>query len=1014
MSHFLRGKQAGIDNDLSAGLAPDLFMLDEINRFGINSQIAQIAYDPVQSLIAVGTKDSQFGCGQIYVFGEARVRVVFKLPTKASVVTLQFCADKIVCLDSKHDFSVFSLETKNLLASFSPPGNVTALHTDPTLDYAFLGLQNGDVMAYDLDRECLAPFRIPYFWKDFEQRARLSPVITLSLHPRDVGKLLIGYNEGAVVYTFKQNEVQRYFHYHLPAGAPGGDSDPAAAKMARNPRLTQAVWHPTGTFILTGHEDGSIVIWDPKDGKDPKQSRIIMARTLSDTNVHIPGGASTAGTFAPREPILKIAWCANGQDPDNTAILIAGGASSDLPTKGLTLLELGRTPVYNTTPWQALSKHFEDPQRQRILPTPPNASVVDFCLIPRESPHFAGAHDPIAVLATLSSGEIISMSFPSGLPISPTNQLHVSMTFVHPFVNQFTLSPVDRTRWLGMAERRSRGPAFVKGGIAAKKPLKRFESRNVVTTAHADGTIRLWDAGHGDEIENEAVLQADCARAVGRQENVEVSKLSLAGTSGELAAGLRSGELVIFRWGSNPHIGVEPPPPGENEVKKLTNIVNRRDPALSQGLMPFTLLDDQNGPVTAVKLSDVGFVAAGFEGGSLVVMDLRGPAIIFHASMTDFIKQDKRSSFRKSSSSAPMQPEFPTSIEFSIMTLDSDDYSSVLLHVGTNLGRLATFKLLPESDGRYRVDFCGAVALDDRVIRIAPISANTGAPAYATPRAMANLREGIKVNGVLVAVTQSGARIFKPASSKGASKSWDEFLCDSAAITHLADHGYALVGLFGDGCVRAYTLPALKEIASTPIGHILDARRLSDATITSSGDILGWVGPAELALVNVWGQGLQLTDKNDDALFNPNMAVPPRPTISNLQWLSGTQYITPADMDLLISGPDRPPSKRMVAEMRAEERARYDAERQSKISDAERAAGAAGDGSSSASGNQDASYWAQMTKAINERTERLGIMSDNMDRLENNSAGFANDVQKFVAKQKRGMVMGAMKSKFGF
>lgn len=101
----------------------------------------------MQSLVAVGTKDSQFGTGQIYVFGEGRVRVVLKLPTKASVVTLQFCADKIVCIDSKHDFSVFSLETKKLLASFSPPGNVSALYTDPTLDYAFLGLQNGGLSA---------------------------------------------------------------------------------------------------------------------------------------------------------------------------------------------------------------------------------------------------------------------------------------------------------------------------------------------------------------------------------------------------------------------------------------------------------------------------------------------------------------------------------------------------------------------------------------------------------------------------------------------------------------------------------------------------------------------------------------------------------------------------------------------------------------------------------------------------------------------------------------------------
>jgi syntaxin-binding protein 5 len=39
---------------------------------------------------------------------------------------------------------------------------------------------------------------------------------------------------------------------------------------------------------------------------------------------------------------------------------------------------------------------------------------------------------------------------------------------------------------------------------------------------------------------------------------------------------------------------------------------------------------------------------------------------------------------------------------------------------------------------------------------------------------------------------------------------------------------------------------------------ILDVRRFSEATITSTGDILGWKGPAEMALINVFGRNLQL------------------------------------------------------------------------------------------------------------------------------------------------------------
>lgn len=848
---------------------------------------------------------------------------------------------------------------------------------------------SGDVLAYDLDREALAPFKIPSFWRERNPRARITPVISLSFHPRDIGTLLIGYSEGAVIYSFKQNKVTKFFQYEVPRGAPGGDLDPASSNVIRHPRLTQAVWHPTGTFVLTGHEDGSLVFWDAF-GKD---SRILMARTLTEVNVDKPGAATinpAAGNISAREPFFRIAWCAN-QDPDDTAILVSGGSPSNSPMKGLALFELGRTPIYSTSSWQILSGHFENPKRQRILPTPPNASVVDFCLIPKSSPHFGGAQDPIAILAILSSGELISMSFPSGFPITPTNQLHVSLTLVHPFITSINVSPVDRAKWLGMTENRQMGPPILRGGAEASRPMKRFEHRNIVQTAHADGAIRLWDAGHGDEIENQDVLQVDVGRAVGRPGGIEICQMSLAGASGEFAAGTRTGEVVIFRWGQNRNAGREPDQ-APNTPGGLTNITSRTDPTLKDGLVPLTLLDMQNGPVTALTLSDVGFVAAGFEGGNVIVIDLRGPAIIFNSSTTDFLKGDSRSGFgrrQSRSGSQQMKAEYATNVEFSVMTLDGDPYSSILLHVGTNSGHLATFKLLPEPSGRYRVEFAGAVSLDDHVVRIAPINADNGSDAYASQEAVARLRQGGKANGVLIAVTSSGARIFKPATNKGAHKTWDVALCQSASVTRFEDKGYALVGLFGDGTARAYSIPALKEIRSIRICPPLDPHRLNEALISSSGDILGWTGPSEIALLNVWGTGLVI-HRSRDALFNPGALIPPRPTISNLQWVSGTQYVTPADMDVLIGGPDRPPSKRMIAQARADE---AEARRTSRMA-------------SSSSGNEEETYWGYAMRQMNERMEKLGTMSESVNKLEEASSGWAEDVSKFVERQKRNLVMG--------
>ncbi|KAL8659321.1 MAG: hypothetical protein Q9226_000494 [Calogaya cf. arnoldii] len=996
MAHLLRGKQSGIQKDFSAGLDPQLFAIDEVARYGINSQISALAYDPVQSILAVGTNDTQFGGGQIYVFGQSRVSVVLPLPRKSSVKSIQFVADKLVCIDSKSEISVFSLESSRIVSTYTPPGSVTALLTDPTLDFALVGLQNGDIVAYDLDRQHPAPLRIPNLWKQQYPKSRLTSVVTLSFHPRDIGSLLIGYNTGAVIYSFKVDKAIRFFQYELPPGAPGGDSDPTASSIRRYPRLTQAIWHPTGTFLLTGHEDSSLVAWDPKDG------RKVLARTIQDTNVDEPGGAAairgvTPGTFALKCPLFRIAWCSK-ENPDDTGLLIAGGTPTTSLEKGLTFVDLGQTPNYTTSSWQILSQYFEKPKRQHTLPTPLNAEVVDFCLIPRRSPHYAGSHDPIAVIAMLASGELVTLSFPSGHAINPTNQLHASMSYVHPFINRIDLAFVERTRWLGMVENRSKGPPILRGGAEAKHSMMRYANRNTLQAAHADGTVRMWDLGHGDEIENQTMIQVDMTRAVARSDNVDISKMSMAGATGELAVGLKTGEIAIFRWGHNKDYGKE-----IRHVEArgfgLESIKDRAEPTVKEGLLPLTMFEGQ-GRVTALKMSDVGFAAAGFQHGTLVVIDLRGPAVIYQAGLDELTSQSKRGTFRRSNSQTQANAEWPTCIEFGVMSLENEDYSSILLFVGTNLGRLATFKLLPESNGGYSVKFVGSSALDDRIIAIAPIYAELGDPAEATQSAVAGLREGRKVNGVALIVTTSGVKIFRPPAAKGAHKTFDEVFCGSAAVVRYQAAGYALLGLFGDGTAKTYSIPSLKQIASANVSHILDARRFAEAIVTPTGDLVGWTGPSEIALLNVWGTGSDLT-RSLDKLLNVEALPPPRPTISNVQWMTGTLHVTPADMDALIGGPNRPPSKRMVEQRRAEE-------------EQQRAIKRSATSSSSSAEKEGEGYWAYMQRQMQERTQNLNIMGDSMDKVEESSSNWADDVNKFVSKQKKKAVMGFVGSKLGF
>jgi hypothetical protein len=407
-----------------------------------------------------------------------------------------------------------------------------------------------------------------------------------------------------------------------------------------------------------------LVFWDPRDG------RVIHARTIEDTDINIPGKSPVQSS--PLDPYIKIAWCSK-QNPDDTGLLIAGGSPSTTPAKGLSFIDLGPTPNYQTSTWDFLAGHFRNPKRIHILPTPPNAIVSTFSLIPRTSPHFAGAHDPIAILTALTSGELVTMSFPSGHPITPTNHLHVSLSLVHPFVTKTSLAFANRRRWLGMREVRQQGPGFLLGGVEGLKPMKRFEHRNLIQTAHADGTIRVWDAGHGDTIENPTVLQVDLGRAVGRWDQLDVSQMSMSGANQELSVGLRSGEVVVFRLSQNPNAGNPASGDGQNEGPgKMTDITRRVDPGLKEGLLPLTMTNDQQGPVTALRHSDIGFVAAGYAAGGVTIIDLRGPAII-HTALLNEVAGDKhkKGSIRRSNSQT-QSAEYATVMDFGIMTLEGD------------------------------------------------------------------------------------------------------------------------------------------------------------------------------------------------------------------------------------------------------------------------------------------------------------------------------------------------------
>lgn len=65
---------------------------------------------------------------------------------------------------------------------------------------------------------------------------------------------------------------------------------------------------------------------------------------------------------------------------------------------------------------------------------------------------------------------------------------------------------------------------------------------------------------------------------------------------------------------------------------------------------------------------------------------------------------------------------------------------------------------------------------------------------------------------------------------------------------------------------------------------------------------------------------------------------------------------------------------------------------------------------SPSSAKEEEGYWAYMQRQMQERTQNLNIMGDSMDHVEESSSSWADDVNKYVSKQKKKAVMGCKSS----
>lgn len=842
--------------ELSATIDQD-FRPDLITQCGLTGEITAMAYDPVQLLYAVGTDT-----GFVHVMGAGEIRGLLDPNPKhktpgVPIKHLRFVTSVyLVSIDERSCIVVWALDSRSEWARYQSPFGVMSCWTDPSMDWLFMGHHNGEITVFDIDRGRLTPYKIANLERIVDPKMTTGSVLNLSIHPRDPATMLICYRQVAIVWNLVTKEIAFDLHYEFP--------------------LTDAVWHPSGSHIVTSHVNGFVVFWDGQKGVR------LGARNAFPTSVE------TMDINQDRIP-ERVLWCCTDY-PTETFLLVWGGRT-------VNCIEFGNTPIVAATSYDSMGNFFKNPQvPQRDLTL---SSGIDLAqLIPKPgNPHFQGAYNPSHIVLH-AGGQILCVALPTMHVVTIDSAvLPPALCWRASPISSIESISITRTQWIGMMAA-AQPNRHVSGGSSATQQIRKLQLASVLCLGYSNGTVKLFDATRADSRDYR-VLSTSVAHLDPEKPVDKISRVSVGREVGEMSIAVASGTIFMAAFGKNQRLQEPGPPAPQPEIINVEHLVL---PELHQGFIPQWMYKGPGAPVTALCNSNIGFVASAYENGKIIVIDKRGPAVIFDEAIKG------AASF----------------MQFGIVAVGEDKFSSILLAIGTTVGNIHIYRIIPRAQGGYQVSPSPKDTLTfpvgkDPITKIAFVDTNDGRSAEAIPDTMARLASGLQVQGAILATTVQDAKFFQltgpKVGKKLGSKNFDTPLLSASFASLRSGNASALVTINLKGRCAFYGLPALTNMSSYPLPaapsgpHVL-VTEMGDSFIpydrdAHAGQVLRLFGTDQVA--------------KDDDLWALKRRVPARPAISTVHWMTGKKYVKPSDLDEIVGGTHRGKSKRARHQLVSEE-----------------------------------------------------------------------------------------------
>ncbi|XP_036145391.1 syntaxin-binding protein 5 isoform X6 [Monomorium pharaonis] len=491
------------DQEIVENLRPEHFQVKKTFRHGFPHQPTALAFDPVQRLLAIGTKS-----GSLRILGRPGVDVHVKHEECVAVLRLQFLINEGALVSATEDDTLhlwnFRQKIPQVVHSLKfQRDRITCIHLPLQSKWLYIGTDRGNIHILHIETFVLSGYVINWN-KAIEVSRKTHPgaVVHLSDNPLDLSKMLIGFSSGQIVLWDLKTKIADY-------------------RCQTDDVLTSITWHHEGKQFMCSHSDGSLSTW--------------TVRQLKPSSVTFPHAKFTKDGEPERcKAIQKVEWKLSRSG--EAYVIFSGGLAQDTT---------GRTPsitvIHGKTTTVLEMEH----------------NVVDFITL-CDSPWASDFQDPYAVVVLLQNDLVVIDLLTTGFPCFENPypmDIHESPVTCCAYFADCPSDLVPAFYSVGSKSQKKTGFSEKEWPISGGEWSSSSSSYNeIILTGHADGSIKFWDASAGTlqvlyKLKTAKLFEKTRTRSIDVEEDpLAIQLIFLCPESRKLAIAGSGKHVVLFKF----------------------------------------------------------------------------------------------------------------------------------------------------------------------------------------------------------------------------------------------------------------------------------------------------------------------------------------------------------------------------------------------------------------------------------------------------------------------------------